>query len=60
VGRPRARWRPYGRSVSLGRPPNRTCALPRIRLSTGMPVFMRRSRSFATVSRSARRGSGSG
>jgi hypothetical protein len=31
---PRARCRPCGRSVSLGRLPNRTCPFPDIRLST--------------------------
>lgn len=33
LGRTRARCRPFGRSVSLVRPPNRTCDFHRIRLS---------------------------
>jgi hypothetical protein len=60
LGRLGARLRSFGRSVSPSRPPNRTCALPRIRLSTGMPVLIRRSRSLPTASRSVGRGSGSG
>ena len=39
-GRPGARFRPFGRSVSPSRLPNRTCTFPRIRLSTGMPVAL--------------------
>ena len=35
VGRTRARCRDYSRSVSVARPPHRTCAFPRIRRSTG-------------------------
>ena len=35
LGRPGARCRPCSRSVSPGRPPNRTCPFPGIRLSTG-------------------------
>ena len=60
LGRLGARCRPFDRSVSPSRPPNRTCALPRIRLSTDMPVLIRRSRSLPTASRSVGRGSGNG
>src|SRR4051812_44370280 len=50
---------PHGRSVSPGRPSNRTCGLPRIRLSTDMPVVVTRS-GFAGARASARGRVGSG
>jgi hypothetical protein len=36
-GRDGARWPRFRGSVSPSRPPNRTCTLPRIRLSTSAP-----------------------
>jgi hypothetical protein len=39
-GRARARYRPFGRPVSLARPPNRACASQRTRLSTSVSRWL--------------------